>query len=223
MYKSMAVIDGGLRSIYDESPYVIGVTRSERAKPDHAGGLYCYRRAAQALATAVPGGSRNIHAPRVIVEVRTLGSYQYYAGGKIAASKMTPIRILPAEEIARIATKIDAKQKTRAVKRHLKTKLVRRAEWIRARASEIDAAREEVKCPVSCRASCKNGATCQTQSGSGWGFWVRAFWLAAVKCEPTSYWSGSNPTPSTSINRGVAEYLRANAPKELIGSPREDV
>ena len=95
------------------------------------------------------------------------------------------------------------------------TKKHKRAEWILANKEGIKKAREKYQCPEKCRSSCGNGATCFTSSGGGWGYWVQAFTIAKVRCDAMNYWSGSAPTPSTSINRGIAEYITKNAPNEL--------
>ena len=95
------------------------------------------------------------------------------------------------------------------------TKKEKRAEWIKENAAAINAARKSVECPEKCRASCGKGRTCAKQSGPGWGWWVHAFKAAGVECQPQNYWSGSAPTPSTSINSAVAEYIQSNAPEAL--------
>jgi len=71
-------------------------------------------------------------------------------------------------------------------------------------------------CPPNCRAACRNGATCAIQSGGGWGYWVRAIKLAHINPSARNYWSGSNPTPSTSIRKDIADYICRNAPESLI-------
>lgn len=93
-------------------------------------------------------------------------------------------------------------------------KIERRVEWILANKEEIE--KSYVFDHSNCRGNCQNGRTCSTQSSGGWGYWVQAFRRAGVKCFPSNYWSGSAPTPSTSINIGVARYVQANAPRELF-------
>ena len=91
-----------------------------------------------------------------------------------------------------------------------------RVNWILEHADAIKEARQKYQCPDGCRSQCRNGATCAISSYGGWGFWAQAFRLAEIKCEPMNYWSGSKPTPSTSISMGIAEYICSNAPGELL-------
>ena len=94
------------------------------------------------------------------------------------------------------------------------TKKQARAAWITANAQAIAAARKNDH--SKCRGHCNNGAKCYSQSGGGWGYWVQAFNAARINCDARSYWSGSLPTPSTSIDAGIAKYIRDNAPVELL-------
>jgi hypothetical protein len=96
------------------------------------------------------------------------------------------------------------------------SKRQRRADWITEHAEAINTSRKTTSDHSQCKGSCNNGATCKTQSDGGYGFWVQAFRLAGVECSPRNYWSGSAPTPSTSINKGIADYLHTNAPKDLF-------
>jgi len=66
-----------------------------------------------------------------------------------------------------------------------------------------------------CRGNCNNGATCRDQSIGGWGYWVWALRRANIDHQSKNYWSGSNPTPSTSIRRVIAKYILDNCPAEL--------
>jgi hypothetical protein len=67
----------------------------------------------------------------------------------------------------------------------------------------------------NCKGKCHNGATCHNQSAGGYGWWANALSQAGINPERRNYWSGSNPTPSTSINKGIAEYISKNAPAEI--------
>lgn len=89
------------------------------------------------------------------------------------------------------------------------SKTEKRAEWLKAHETAIKAA----KCPEE--GSTKNARYRRGMSGGGWGFWVHAFRRAGISCSAQNYWSGSAPTPSTAINKGMADYITANAPKEL--------
>lgn len=95
------------------------------------------------------------------------------------------------------------------------SKMARRAAWIIANYEAIKSARKAHSDHSACCGACRNGRTCKQQSGGGWGYWAQAFALANVRCERTNYWAGSNPTPSTSINLGVADYIASNAPANL--------
>ena len=96
------------------------------------------------------------------------------------------------------------------------TKISLRASWILANRDAIDAARKATNSHADCRGYCRNGRTCKTQSGSGWGHWAAAFDRAGVRCDRMAYWSGYAPTPSTSINRGIAKFIRENAPESIL-------
>ena len=98
----------------------------------------------------------------------------------------------------------------------MKAKRELRAEWIKKNIEDIETARRSTERHTYCRGSCGNGATCKTQGGSGWGFWVQAFRSINARCDPMPYWSGKNPTPSTSISQGVADYIVANAPENIL-------
>jgi len=97
-----------------------------------------------------------------------------------------------------------------------KTMTQKRVEWIKSHYEELILAREKMeveklwRCP-NCKAKCGNGATCSVQGCSGMGYWARAFADINMFCNRKPYWSGRNPTPSTSINRGMSEYIMANA------------
>ena len=83
----------------------------------------------------------------------------------------------------------------------------KRAEWIKMNISEIEKA-----------ATPNTGVKKHDQSSGGWGWWVRAFNMAGVGtlCHARMYFTGNCPTPSTSINRGIARYIVDNAPSGLL-------
>jgi len=95
------------------------------------------------------------------------------------------------------------------------SKISRRVEWIKENEQKINEIRKANNDHSKCRGECGNGATCQVQSGGGWGFWVQAFRAAGVNCNPMKYWSGSAPTPSTSINGAIADFIYKNCPAEI--------
>lgn len=91
-----------------------------------------------------------------------------------------------------------------------------RVKWILENVKEIKEARLAYDCPENCRAKCNNGATCRISSDGGWGYWAQAFKIARVYCEKRNYWSGTGPTPSTAISKGIAKYILEHAPAELM-------
>ncbi len=94
------------------------------------------------------------------------------------------------------------------------TKTEKRAKWMTDHKAEIEAARTHDH--SQCRGNCYNGRTCYNQSDPGYGWIANALRLAGIKPEARNYWSGSNPTPSTSINKGIAQYISDNAPLGLM-------
>jgi hypothetical protein len=86
----------------------------------------------------------------------------------------------------------------------------RRAAWLLAHADEYKAAR------VLEEGSSHNARYRRGMSDGGWGYWVQAIRQAGLPSSAQNYWSGSAPTPSTAINKGYADYILANAPKELL-------
>lgn len=89
------------------------------------------------------------------------------------------------------------------------TKTQKRTEWARKHKNAIIASRTKVIVPV--RAKGHNAATIQGMSSGGYGWWANALIAADINCDKLPYWSGSNPTPSTAINKGIADYIDNNA------------
>jgi hypothetical protein len=89
------------------------------------------------------------------------------------------------------------------------SKTAARVAWIRANREAIIASR------IPTEGSAHNAAHRRGMSGGGWGYWVWALREAEVDCEAMRHWSGCLPTPSTSINGGIAAYIAANAPAEI--------
>jgi len=93
-YKQLAIDDDGqLFSVYDGSPWEIGVERFDRAMRNHNGGLYVYETAEQAQQAPFPGDSELLNHQRVIVRCRVAGNYCRY-GDKLAFSRVTPLEII---------------------------------------------------------------------------------------------------------------------------------
>ena len=88
-----------------------------------------------------------------------------------------------------------------------------RAAWATAHKAEIEAARVPV---TGCPRGGTNAANMGGMSRGGWGYWARALRQAGIECNVYNYWSGSATTPSTAINRGIADYITAQCPAELM-------
>lgn len=94
------------------------------------------------------------------------------------------------------------------------SKTEKRVKWLLDNLKEIELSR--TKCIIPLRHKGTNSKGIIGMSGGGYGYWVWALNKAGIKCDAMCYWSGSLPTPSTSINGGIAKYIRLNAPADLI-------
>jgi hypothetical protein len=81
-------------SVYDGSPYIIGVPRYEKAMKNHNGGLYCYKTAAEAHDAPFPDSSTLKNAKKCILAVQVRGKRIRYENGKYAVSEMTPMEVV---------------------------------------------------------------------------------------------------------------------------------
>ena len=89
--------DGELVSVWDGSPWSLGVTRTEKATDDHEGGFYYYRTAEEALSAAAKSevfGQHRDHNGLVLVEVEACGREYGHPGGKLCVTSMRPVRIV---------------------------------------------------------------------------------------------------------------------------------
>lgn len=93
------------------------------------------------------------------------------------------------------------------------SKTEQRVNWINNHSAQIEKSRTADH--SQCRGKCHNGATCYNQSGGGYGWWANALSHAGINPESNNYWTGSAPTPSTSINLGIARFINKNAPAEI--------
>lgn len=93
------------------------------------------------------------------------------------------------------------------------TKTQKRVNWINQHYAQIEKSRTDDH--SHCRGKCYNGATCYNQSSGGYGWWSNALDDAGVDPDSHNFWAGSAPTPSTSINRGIAAYIDKNAPENI--------
>lgn len=97
-YKAVAVVDGQYRSIYDNKVvYHLGRTLVQKARPHHEGGYYVYRTEREARRASVPERSDNYDAPRVILECEVGGRCVEYDNGKIAYTRIKPMRVAGGE------------------------------------------------------------------------------------------------------------------------------
>lgn len=90
--------DGTLVSVYDDSPYKLGVWRSQRAEEDHGGGFYCYPDAETALHQTRTGCTfaESVSAGKelVLCEVEISGRQVWYDSGKLATSRIRVMSVL---------------------------------------------------------------------------------------------------------------------------------
>lgn len=92
-YKQLAIDDRGrLASIYDASPWLLGISRHDPARRDHNGGLYVYETLHEARNAEFPDRSILGDADKVIVKCRCSGIYARY-GNKLAFSSVTPLSV----------------------------------------------------------------------------------------------------------------------------------
>lgn len=91
---------GVLVSVFDGSPWALGVERKERARRNHGGGLYAYATAEHAIAAARRGEifNRRWHEGKTLVLVRCVagsgGRFIRYADGKLAFHALTPVEVI---------------------------------------------------------------------------------------------------------------------------------
>ena len=95
-FKVVAMVEGALKSVFDESPWAVGKTRTEAATPDHEGGFYYYAD----IETAIKNTASNITFAEawkegkrlVVVEVEASGRHFEHGNGKLCASRIKPVR-----------------------------------------------------------------------------------------------------------------------------------
>jgi len=90
-YKKVAVVDDKYVSIYDSSPWKLGVERHDKALKDHNGGLYVYDTPAKAAMAVFPTDSDNPGAPKKVLKCRVSGKYVRYENDKLAFSHVCPV------------------------------------------------------------------------------------------------------------------------------------
>lgn len=92
-YKLVGFAEGELVSLYDGSVYTLGVKRSQAARSNHHGGFYAY--ADLELATGLLDSKLAWKYERLaVVEVALSGKIIHYDNGKLAATHITPLRIV---------------------------------------------------------------------------------------------------------------------------------
>ena len=111
---------------------------------------------------------------------------------------------------------MEEKKKTRRIRwwesrKDIGPLTAKRVEWIKRHAPELKQVRKFYSCPPNCMARYLPNAKCLLSSSPGWDYWVWAFTLANVPCDPRKCKGGS-----AAINKSMAEYILANAPAELL-------
>jgi hypothetical protein len=90
--------DGGYRSCWDGSPWVIGKSRTEKAEEKHSGGLFYYRTLDDAMNAAAINetfGKARQHRRLAVLEVEASGREIEYSGStytKLCATRIKPLR-----------------------------------------------------------------------------------------------------------------------------------
>jgi hypothetical protein len=93
-YKKVAIIDGDIVSIYDNSSWALNIERAERAMQNHKGGFYVYETQRKAESAEFPDDSVNQDRDtHIVVKCNVSGNYCRY-GSKLAFSNVTPIEIV---------------------------------------------------------------------------------------------------------------------------------
>lgn len=95
-YKRVALVAGQLVSVFDGSPWPLGHERQEAPRRGHNGGFYVYETPQAARRAPFPRGSAHANAPQLVVECRVAGAYCRYKGGKLAFSRVRPVRVTEA-------------------------------------------------------------------------------------------------------------------------------
>lgn len=87
---------GELVSVWDDSPWTLGVERGERATSNHTGGFYYYRTAEEALEAAKNSdvfGPLFNHSGLVLLAVESRGSEYRFNSGKLCCTYLKPTSI----------------------------------------------------------------------------------------------------------------------------------
>lgn len=90
-------LDGELVSVWDGSPWVIGVARTEKASNDHTGGYYYYRTEYEAtwqVEERMTFGDADDYSDLVLVEVSATGREFELPSGKLCATTLKVVRVI---------------------------------------------------------------------------------------------------------------------------------
>jgi hypothetical protein len=103
-YKVLAKTeDARLVSAYDGSEYPMGQWRHEKARPQHAGGYYCYLERALAVSSTTKGTTFHASVSQgkslVLCTVEISGTKVVYDSGKVAVSQIRVVKELHALDI----------------------------------------------------------------------------------------------------------------------------
>jgi hypothetical protein len=97
-YKALTLdTEGAPISVWDESPWTLGKTRTEKATDDHTGGFYYYATLDEVLASAHKGeifGDAREHRNLVIARVEAWGNEIVHYGGKRCVTHIKPLEII---------------------------------------------------------------------------------------------------------------------------------
>ena len=88
---------GELVSVWDDSPWTLGVQRGERATSNHTGGFYYYRTAEEALEAASKNevfGPMVEHSGLVLLAVESSGNEYRFNSGKLCCTYLKPTSIV---------------------------------------------------------------------------------------------------------------------------------
>jgi hypothetical protein len=88
---------GNFTSAWDNSAWVIGKTRTEKASDNHSSGLYCYLTQAEALDAAANNdvfGEAREHHDLILLECEISGRIESIGSSKKCVSRIKPLRVV---------------------------------------------------------------------------------------------------------------------------------
>lgn len=93
-FKVVRRTEDGFASVFDESPWVIGKKRSEKATPDHTGGYYYFAALDEALASLENKNTFPCQTDGILLSILAVeaSGAEYAHGTKLCASKIKPVQ-----------------------------------------------------------------------------------------------------------------------------------